>query len=133
MYEITSPKETETTDAGVPKSPMASGITYGICMKKNIGVRRTAKVSFGENLKYKRNIRINITSAMSAHSIAREYRCPRINAAEINTIKLAGRIAHKSEAIMTMAIFVSASIYPSLLLITMIDTSARRNFQTYVM
>jgi hypothetical protein len=56
-----------------------------------------------------------------------------INAAEINTIKLAGRIAHKSEAIMTMAMFVSASIYPSLLLITMIETRARRNFQTYVM
>jgi hypothetical protein len=109
---------------------MASGITYGICKKKKIGVKRTASVSFGENLKYKRNISRKIIATIMALSTPREYKCPRMKRAAINTIKLAGRIEHKSEAIRTIAILFSGCIYPNLLFIIAIVISAKRNFHT---
>jgi hypothetical protein len=79
-------------------------------MKKKSGVKRTAKVSLGENLKYRRNIKRNTIATIRALSTAAEYRCPRMKAAATNTIKLAGKIAHKSEAIKTIAILLRGCI-----------------------
>jgi hypothetical protein len=68
----------------------------------------------------------------SAHSGASAKRCPTMNAAEITMIKFAGKIAHKSDAIRTIAILFRELIYPSLLLITATEISESKNFQTYV-
>ena len=123
-----SPKDTDTMDVGPPKSPIARGITYGMCIKKNSGVKRTASVSYGENLKYNKNIRINTINAKSAHSDDSEKRCPVINIAEINTIKLGERMEQRRDAIRTITKFLRLSMYPNLPFIVEIVISARRNF-----
>jgi hypothetical protein len=48
----------------------------------------------------------------------------------MNTIKFGGRIAQRRDAIITIAILVRASMYPSLLLISEIEISASKNFHT---
>jgi hypothetical protein len=128
IYEMISPNDTDTIDVGPPKSPIAKGITYGICIKKNSGVKRTASVSLGENLKYNRNISTNTISAKSAHSEDSSKRCPVINNAAINTMQLGVRIEHSSDAIRTITKFLRLSIYPNLLFIMQIVISAKRNF-----
>jgi hypothetical protein len=95
-----------------------------------MGVSRTANVSLGENLKYRRNISKNTITAMRALCADTEYRCPTMKTADTTTIKLGGRIAQRSAAIRTIAILVRELIYPSLLLIIAIEISARRNFHT---
>ena len=97
-------------------------------VKKNSGVKRTASVSLGENLKYNRNIRTNTINAKSAHSVDNSKRCPVINNAAINTIKLGVRIEHKSDAIRTITKFLRLSMYPNLPFIMRIVIRAKRNF-----
>ena len=54
-----TPNDTDTMDAGPPKSPSAIGIAYGIFNIKKIGVKSITSVSLDANRKNNKNIITN--------------------------------------------------------------------------
>jgi hypothetical protein len=125
----TTPHVTEMIETGVPIRPIAIGITYGTWKKKHSGVSITANVSFGENLKYKRNIIRNRMTTANIHGRDNSYRCPIINSALINTMKFFGIIEHNKAAINTIGKDVSDDWYPILELLASNATNDNTNFQ----
>ena len=111
------PHATEIELAGVPIRPNDMGITYGILSTKHKGVRSTATISFGENLKNRRNMIIYTTARTAANSMEIAYACARVSMAASTTVTLIGMKEQKSPSIRAKGNFAILVMKPNLELI----------------